>query len=170
MSVKPILQEPNKVLRTKTNLVTDFSDPTFGGLIEDMKDTMLQQNGAGLAAPQIGVSKRIFVINQQDAPKIRTIFAPMSFIRPLYPTVFVNPKIIYYSKETEIHEEGCLSILDRFYPTLRSSSVTLQAQTEKGVRFKAHAQGMLARIFQHETDHLNGTLYVDRIKEQLNKS
>ena len=121
MSVKSVVQEPNKVLRTKTNLITNFSDPTFNGLIEDMKDTMHQQNGAGLAAPQIGVGKRIFVINQQDAPKVRTIFAPMSFIRPLYPTVFVNPKIIYYSKETEIHEEGCLSILDRFYPTLRSS-------------------------------------------------
>ena len=175
MSVKSVLQEPdrkkpNKILRTKTEIITDFSDPLFNGLIKDMKDTMRQQNGAGLAAPQIGVSKRIFVINQQDAPKVRTIFAPLSFIRPLYPTVFVNPTITYYSKQEELQEEGCLSILDEFYPTLRATSVTLQAQNEKGVKFTVQARGMLARIFQHETDHLNGMLYIDRIYEQLNKS
>ena len=131
---------------------------------------MQKQNGAGLAAPQIGVSKRIFVINQQDAPKVRTISAPLSFLRPLYPTVFVNPIITHYSTETNLYEEGCLSILDKFYPTLRSVSVILQAQNEKGTKFTVQAQGTLAHIFQHETDHLNGILYIDRIYEQLNKS
>ena len=170
MAIQSVLQKSHPILRAQAEPITDFSDPSFGGLIEDMQDTMYQQNGAGLAAPQIGVSKRIFIINQEDAPKVRTLSAPWSFIRPLYPTIFVNPVITSYSDEKKIYEEGCLSIRDEFYPTPRSFGVTLQAQNEKGVKFTVKAEAQLAHILQHETDHLNGILYIDRINEQLNKT
>lgn len=167
MAVKPVVQDGDPVLRTNTPLITDFSDPTFGGLISDMRDTLVQQDGLGLAAPQIGVSKRIFVIPPEYAPIVRTVWAPLSFLRPIRPTVFVNPELLNYSKEEELLDEGCLSIREKFYPTPRSLKVTIKARTERGTRFTLSVEGLVARIFQHETDHLNGILYVDRLRKQF---
>lgn len=167
MAVKPVVQDGDPVLRTSTPLVTDFSDPTFGGLISDMRDTLIQQDGLGLAAPQIGISKRIFVIPPEYAPTVRTPWAPLSLFRPIRPTVFVNPELSGYSSEQEVLDEGCLSIREKFYPTPRSLKVTIRARTERGTRFKVSAEGLLARIFQHETDHLNGILYVDRLRKKF---
>lgn len=167
MAVRPVTQEGDPVLRTKTPLITDFSDPTFGGLISDMRDTLVEQDGLGLAAPQISVSKRIFIIPPEYAPKVRTLWAPRSLIRPLRPTVFINPELFEYSKEKEILDEGCLSLRDKFYATPRSLTVSIKARTENGIRFRVKAEGLLARIFQHETDHLNGILYVDRLRKRF---
>jgi len=167
MAVKPVVQDGDSVLRAKTPLIVDFSDPTFGGLISDMRATLVEQDGLGLAAPQIGVSKRIFIIPPEYAPEVRTPWAPLSLLRPFRPTVFVNPELSGYSKEQEILDEGCLSLRDKFYPTPRSLRVTLRARTETGVRFSIKAEGLLARIFQHETDHLNGILYIDRLRKQF---
>jgi len=167
MAVKPVTQDGNPVLRAKTPLITDFSDPTFGGLLSDMRDTLIKEDGLGLAATQIASSKRIFVIPPDYAPKVRTLWAPKSLVVPLRPTVFVNPELSEYSKEQEILDEGCLSLRDKFYPTPRSARVTLRARTENGIRFRVKAEGLLARIFQHETDHLNGILYVDRLRKHF---
>ncbi|MEX0916590.1 MAG: peptide deformylase [Candidatus Spechtbacterales bacterium] len=167
MAVKPVVQEGDSVLRTKTPLITDFSDPTFGGLISDMRETLIQEDGLGLAAPQIGASKRIFVIPSEYAPEVRTPWAPFSLLRPIRPTIFVNPELSGYSEEQEVLDEGCLSLRDKFYPTPRSLRVTIQARTETGVRFRVSVDGLLARIFQHETDHLNGILYIDRLRKQF---
>lgn len=165
--MRPVVQSPEPVLRTPTEPIRDFSDPSFGGLVSDMKDTLRQQDGLGLAATQIGVSKRIFIIPAEYAPRVRTLWSPSSLIKPLEPTVFINPTLSDYSKEEEILDEGCLSIREKFYPTPRATRVTISAQTERGVRFKVRAEGLLARIFQHETDHLNGVLYVDRLRERF---
>ena len=169
MPIQTIVQKPNKVLQTKTPVFTEFQDPSLLTLVEDMKKTMLANDGVGIAAPQIGVSKRIFVIHQDFAPKIRILRMPISLVRPFVVDVFINPTIIQYSQETEIVEEGCLSVQGKIYPTPRSRSIILKAQTIKGHPFQIQAQEMLARILQHETDHLDGMLYIDRIYEKLNQ-
>lgn len=169
MAFQPVRQKPDKVLKEKTPEFSDFKDPYLKELIKDMKDTLTQQNGAGIAAPQIGVSKRLFVIPKEYSPKIKSINRPLSFIRPFYPTVFINPKITYYSKETNLMHEGCLSIRDKFYDCPRSTKVTLEAQDEKGKKMIIKAEDFLAQIFQHETDHLDGILFIDRIYEKLKK-
>ena len=169
MPIQTIVQKPNKVLQTKTPLFTEFHNPSLFTLIEDMKKTMLANDGVGIAAPQIGVLKRIFVIHQDFAPTIKTFRMPLSFVRPFVVDVFINPTITHYSQETDIVEEGCLSVQGKIYPTPRSRSIVLKAQTIKGHSFQIKAQEMLARILQHETDHLDGILYIDRIYEKLNQ-
>ncbi|MEX2008437.1 MAG: peptide deformylase [Candidatus Spechtbacterales bacterium] len=161
--VQPVVQDPDPVLHNVTEPVKNFNDPELAKLLKDMKDTLAEQEGLGLAALQIGVSKSIFVIPPEHAPEVRTPYAPLSYLKPLKPTVFMNPKILRYSEEKETLEEGCLSIRGLFRPTPRSYAVTLQAQDERGRKFKIKADQLLARIFQHETDHLNGVLFIERI-------
>ncbi|MGM0432578.1 MAG: peptide deformylase [Spirochaetota bacterium] len=116
-------------------------------LANEMLETMLGDNGIGLAGPQIGVDKRIFVVQLQgDQPR-----------------VFINPEIIETSIETVTYEEGCLSVPGVFADLDRPESVTVQARDVAGKPFTLKADGMLARVIQHENDHLNGVLFVDRL-------
>ncbi|MCX7834733.1 MAG: peptide deformylase [bacterium] len=144
----------SEVLRKKAEPVIQFDDE-LRKFIKDMKETMIQYNGAGLAAPQVGVLKQLFVAgipeNYEDENS------------PIQWYVFINPKITYYSKEVETINEGCLSFPDLFFPVTRSSRVTVEFQDEFGVKNVMDAEGFLARVIQHETDHLNGILYIDRI-------
>jgi peptide deformylase len=127
-----------------------------------MKETLLEQEGVGLAGPQINEALAIFVIPDELAPKVRTPFAPLSYLSPLRITVFVNPEIIYYSPEIETIEEGCLSIKGLYKPTPRSLEVKIKALDHRGRKFTVSAKGLLARIFQHETDHLKGIVFIER--------
>jgi len=161
--IKKVIQDPNPILHKKTTLITGgFGSKFLTKLIENMKDTLLEQDGVGLAALQVGESLSIFVIPADLAPKVKTPSAPLSFIIPLRPTVFINPEIIYYSSDKEIMEEGCLSIRDIFKPTPRSFEIKIRAFDERGRKFSISANGLLARVFQHETDHLNGILFIER--------
>lgn len=128
-----------------------------------MKNTLKEQDGVGLAAPQIGESLSIFVIPDYISPKLRTPLIPFSLLKPLRPTVFINPKITHYSEEKETIEEGCLSIRRIFRHTPRSRMVKIKARDEHGRSFSVPAEGLLARVFQHETDHLNGILFIERL-------
>lgn len=166
---KPVTQKGNKILTQKTQDITNFADPSLKKLIEDMHKTVIAEDGVGLAAPQINISKRVFIIPPEHAPLVRTIKIPTSLIKRKRQTVFINPSITKHSKKTIIIDEGCLSIKDKFYPTPRFAEVTLVAQDEKGREFIVEAGGLLARIFQHETDHLNGILFIDRVNESLSK-
>ena len=166
---KPVVQKGGKILNQKTQEVTNFSDPSLKELIKDMHETVLVEDGVGLAAPQIDSNKRIFIIPEEHAPQIKTIRIPTSLIKRKKQTVFINPKIISHSEETILIDEGCLSLRNKFYITPRFSEVVLTAQNEKGKKFKVKAGGLLARIFQHETDHLDGILFIDRINESLSK-
>ncbi|MDX1607813.1 MAG: peptide deformylase [Candidatus Spechtbacterales bacterium] len=162
---KPVVQEPANVLRKKAEKIKKFNTPKLRELISDMMDTVIAEDGVGLAAPQIGISKRVFIIPEDYAPEIRTL-NPRTWLKPKIQTVFINPKIIYYSNKKETVEEGCLSIRGKFHPTTRSHEVLIQARDIKGRKFKTRGEGLLARIFQHETDHLNGILFIDRLHEQ----
>lgn len=161
--IRPILQDPHPVLHKKTLPITGgFESAFLERLIREMKQTLEKQDGVGLAAPQVNEALSIFIIPDDLAPIVRTPNAPLSFLKPLHPTVFINPEIIYYSNEKEVTEEGCLSIKGLFKPTSRSLEVKIKALDHRGRKMSVVAKGLLARIFQHETDHLNGVLFIER--------
>ena len=155
MTVREIVTLPQVVLRQKARKVTDFG-PGLQLLVEDMIETMRQAPGVGLAAPQVGESTRLIVVefgdedNEDVPPK-------------LY--VMLNPEITRASQETLIGTEGCLSI-----PRIQGDVERLEALTVKGLNrhgqpMTVKAKGWLARIFQHEIDHLDGVLFVDRAEK-----
>ena len=114
--------------------------------IDEMFETMIEANGVGLAGPQAGISKLIFVIIADDEVR----------------RVFINPQIISTSAELCDYEEGCLSIPGVYENIKRPAKVTVQAFNEKGRPFTLEADGLLARIIQHENDHLDGHVFIDR--------
>ncbi|OGZ59480.1 MAG: peptide deformylase [Candidatus Spechtbacteria bacterium RIFCSPLOWO2_12_FULL_38_22] len=164
--IKKVIQNPNPLLYKKTENITDFKDKNLRQLIKDMKDTLLEQDGLGLAAPQIGISKAVFVIPPDYAPKVRTLSIPLSLFSPLFPTTYINPRIVGYLGVKEEWEEGCLSIRGVYYKIRRYNEVVLEAQAENGKKFSITTKGLLAKVFQHETDHLNGTLITNRLHEK----
>ena len=141
-----ILGDP--VLRQRATEVVEISEATRE-LIRDMFDTMYAEEGVGLAAPQVGVSERIIVIDpQQDE---------------LPAFALINPEIVEVSKETEKGEEGCLSIPGLRELVERSYRVVVRGLTPEGQRRELDVQGLPARILQHEIDHLDGILFIDRV-------
>jgi len=137
-----------EVLRERALPVEHF-DEELATLVETMFETMKQGKGVGLAAPQVGLAKRLFVIKiDNDKPR-----------------VFINPEIVQTSVELESFEEGCLSIPGVYADLDRPAAVTVQAMNERGRRFTLGAEGFLARVIQHELDHLNGVLFTDRLPE-----
>lgn len=122
-------------------------------LAEDMFDTMIEADGVGLAAPQIGKNIRMFVLIADDDVR----------------RVFINPQIIKTSEETGPYDEGCLSIPQVYETIERPLRVTVQAINEKGKAFTLDADGLLARIIQHENDHLDGVVFIDRGDEGFAK-
>ena len=152
MTIREIVTLPNPVLCRKARTVTRF-DTELQTLIDDMVETMRLAPGVGLAAPQVGVSDRLIVVEypeddeQEDSPK------------KLY--VVVNPEIKEISEETEIGIEGCLSIPNLHGEVERALAVTVKGQTRRGQPYKIKAKNWLARIFQHEIDHLNGVVFTD---------
>ncbi len=146
----------DEVLRIKAEPVAEVTDE-IRELIREMFVTMRVEDGIGLAAPQIGKSIRLFVVQADDDVE----------------RAFINPQIIETSLETESYEEGCLSIPKQYEDVIRPSRVTVQALNERGRRFTLEADGLLARVIQHEYDHLDGVLFIDRIdpdkKEKIEK-
>ena len=155
MAVRKIVTLPNPILRRKARPVTDFG-PELQTLIDDMLDTLHDAPGVGLAAPQINVPLRLFVAEWGDDEDEEA---------PVETYILVNPEIKRYSRETEIGVEGCLSIPGIMGDVERPVSVTVHAQNRRGQKMKLKASGWLARILQHEYDHLNGELFVEKAKK-----
>ncbi|MBQ3648759.1 MAG: peptide deformylase [Treponema sp.] len=132
-------------LRQKSVPVAEVNDE-IRQLAQDMFETMIEAEGVGLAAPQVGRNIRMFVLIADDDVR----------------RVFINPQIIQTSSETGEYDEGCLSIPQVYETIVRPVRVTVQALNEKGRPFTLDADGLLARIIQHEYDHLDGILYIDR--------
>jgi peptide deformylase len=135
------------VLREKSTRVEEF-DQNLSRLIEDMHN-LLRGQGIGLAAPQVGILKRFFIC-QPEGHKL---------------WVFINPEITLTSEEQVAYEEGCLSIPGIWSDVVRPSQVQVQAFNEKGRPFRVDADGILARVIQHELDHLNGVLFIDHLSQ-----
>lgn len=152
MTIRNLTTFPQEVLREKAKPVEKF-DENLQRLIDDMIETMRQAPGVGLAAPQIGVSKRVIVVEfgHEDDDAIP---------KQLY--VVVNPEIEEVSSDTIAGIEGCLSVPGVVGEVERARVVTVHGQNAQGKPIRIRAEGWLARIFQHEIDHINGLLYTDR--------
>ncbi len=152
MATREIITLPNNILREKARKVTSFGEE-LQTLIDDMVETMRAAPGVGLAAPQVNVPLRVIVVefneseDEEKPPKLFTV---------------VNPKIASYSSDQDIGTEGCLSIPGIVGDVERPLSVTVKGFNRHGQPLKLKASGWLARIFQHEVDHLNGVLFADR--------
>jgi len=153
MPLRQIVTLPHPILRRKAKVVKDFG-PELQTLVDDMIETMRQAPGVGLAAPQVGIPERLIVVEypeddeQEGSPK------------KLY--VVVNPEIKKASSETEMALEACLSIPGLQGEVERALEVTVKGRTRRGQLQTIKAKGWLARIFQHEIDHIEGIVYTDR--------
>ena len=160
-----IIQKENKVLRQTAKEVSKSEIGTFKlkKIISDMKKALKTQgDGVALAAPQIGISKRIFVVSG----KVSAYTKGEDVTKHNYPdSVFINPKIIKLSKEKSEMEEGCLSVRYLYGKVKRSVKAVVTYTDESGKQHQKGASGLLAQIFQHETDHLNGVLFTDKAKD-----
>ena len=155
MAILDIVTLPQAILRHKAHKVSDFG-PDFQNLADDMIDTMRQAPGVGLAAPQVGESFRLIVVEYGDEENDE--------IPPkLY--VMANPEITRSSQETVLGTEGCLSVPGIQGDVERLESITVKGLNRHGHPMTVKAKGWLARIFQHEIDHLDGILFVDRAEE-----
>ena len=162
MAVLDIRVIDDPVLRRKAKKAVKVT-PELRQLIDDMVETMRAAPGAGLAAPQVGVSERLIVVEHaeddeaeddedEDAPPVR---------KKLY--VVINPEIIWASEELVEGAEGCLSVPGWLGDVMRHEAIAIKGLNRSGQKIKINAEGWLARIFQHEIDHLDGVLYIDRL-------
>ena len=152
MTAREIIIVPHPTLRKKAEKVTDFG-PDLQQLLEDMIDTLHEESGSGLAAPQINVSKQVILIefgSEEDEEVPPRLY------------VTINPKITRFSQQMVSGAEGCLSVPGLMGDVDRSQDVVVEGQDRNGEPLKISLQGWIARIFQHEIDHINGILYTDR--------
>lgn len=152
--IQPFVALPNERIRQISQQVTNF-DKSLKNLIRDLIETCQAQKSPpalGMAAPQIGVLKRVFVA------KIRNKFRP-----------FVNPKITKVSQKQGAYLEGCFSVGGKYGHAIRPLEVDIEAQDVSGKKFSRHYRGLAARIVQHETDHLDGILFIDHVYRQNGK-
>lgn len=156
MTLRKIVTLPELVLRRKAHAVNKF-DKNLQTLIDDMVETMREAPGVGLAAPQIGLSERLIVVEYYEKPEDED-----NEEAPKKVWAVVNPEIIKASDEMLFGIEGCLSIPNMVGEVERHAAIQVKGLNKHGKPIKIKAQGWLARIFQHEIDHLNGVLFTDR--------
>ncbi|KUK57682.1 MAG: Peptide deformylase [Synergistales bacterium 53_16] len=153
MAVLPIHEYPDSVLREAAKPVERFDDE-LKAFLEDMWETMKENDGVGLAAPQVGVDRQIAVVQWQGKRY-----------------VLINPRVVY-SEGKDIHEEGCLSAPGVYEEVARPTRIVVEAQDEEGNTYRIEEEGFMARALAHEIDHLQGRLFFDRlssIKRQMVK-
>ena len=143
MAIRNIIQEGDITLRKKCFEVTDFGEKTHQ-LLDDMKETLIKSQGVGLAAPQIGVLRRIFIVMYED-----------------YYFECINP-VLYDFKGKQVDTEGCLSVKGKYGTVERPNQLKVKAFDRYGKPFTLSLKGYIARIFCHENDHLDGILYIDK--------
>ena len=153
MALREVVKLPDPILRRKAHKVADFGKD-FQKLVDDMVDTMRDEPGVGLAAPQVNISQRVIVVEYPEDDSIEDA-QPKLF-------VVANPEIVKASEDTVMGVEGCLSVPNLYGDVERSISIVVNGLNRYGKKQRIRARGWLARIFQHEIDHLNGVLFVDR--------
>ena len=156
MALKEILTEPNKILRQKSSIVEKV-DKDIQKLMDDMLETMYAAPGIGLAAIQVGVPKRVIVLDISSKDSARN------------PMCFINPEIVQKSENHSTYEEGCLSVPGQFAEIDRPDKCHIKYLDYYGEQKEIKAEGMLATCIQHEMDHLEGILFIDYLSK-LKKS
>jgi len=157
----PLVYYDNPILRKKAAPISEITEETRQ-LAQDLIETMLHHNGVGLAAPQVGVKQRIFVIRDE-------LVSEDGNFRLADPEVLINPVVSNPSKETEVMAEGCLSIPGIHAEVIRPARITVRYQTLDGQMREEEASHFRARVIMHENDHLNGVLFIDRLSQKLRK-
>ena len=151
-----IVQEPHEVLRNPASIVaaSEIGSEKIKKIIKDMSEALSrEEDGVAIAAPQIGVPLRIFLISQKASKKFDKYL------------VFINPEIIKLGRKKEEMSEGCLSVRWKYGLVKRSLTTTVRALNEDGNEFVMRGEGLLSQIFQHEVDHLNGVLFIDKARD-----
>ena len=146
MAIRKVREDGDEILRKRSKEV-EVVDDKIRQLLDDMVETLHQYNGVGLAGPQIGILKRIIVIDLYDDKG---------------PIKLINPKVISQKGEQEV-DEGCLSFPNQFAKIIRPQEIKIEALNEKGKVIKLKGEGLLAQAIAHEIDHLDGILFVDKI-------
>jgi peptide deformylase len=161
MSIKKISEIGSDVIRTRAKELSDISASKLHKMIDDLTDTMREADLVGIAAPQIGVGSRVF-LSEIRKTKVRK---NISEIEPL--RVFINPVLVKTSKKQVEGYEGCGSVArgGLFGIVKRPESVVVRAHNEHGEQFELETGGLLARIIQHEIDHLDGICFIDKVKD-----
>ncbi len=158
MALLPVTIYGDKILRKKVDKVKEVDIKTIE-LIKNMFDTMKNASGIGLAANQVGVNKSIFVVD----------ISPVEGYEDFKPTALINPEIVFYSPEKVIIEEGCLSIPDIKADVERPEAIRIKFQDADLVEHEIEVNDLLARVMQHEYDHLQGVLFIDKIDDKTRK-
>ena len=154
MAIREIIFIPDPVLRRKAHKVTDFGKD-FQTLVDDMIETLRDAPGVGLAAPQVNVSSRLIVVEYAEEDEDGNQEKP----KKLY--VVANPEIVKASNETEIGTEACLSVPGLVGDVERFTQIVIRGENRHGKSQRIKASGWMARIFQHEIDHVNGVIFTD---------
>ena len=149
----------NPILRKRAEPVDEINDE-IKKLIDDMVVFMDENNGQGLAAPQIGQLLRLFVVRFYEKGE------DGEYKLSEVPEVFINPKILSYSEKKVVMEEGCISLPEIAAPVRRPESIKVSYTNEKNEKIETELHGLHARVFLHENDHLNGVIYVDRVDKK----
>jgi peptide deformylase len=158
MAVRDVLRMGHPLLRERSKPVEAFGTPELRALLEDMKETMASRNGAGLAAPQIGVLQRVVIFGVDHNPRY-----PDAEAVPF--TVLVNPKLVMLTRDVEEEWEGCLSVPGMRGVVPRYTKLKYSGFDIEGQPFERVAEGFHARVVQHECDHLDGILYPQRMTD-----
>lgn len=157
-TILPVAQKGETILTLKASSVAqaEFKSNWLYSLAESMNATMLERNGVGIAAPQIYISKRIIIVASR--PNLRYPNAP-----EMLPIVMVNPEIVVMSEEQNLGEEGCLSVPNEKGQVVRANDLRVRYLNLEGDELELELSGFPARIVQHEIDHLNGILFIERM-------
>ena len=147
MAILSITQHPTPSLFKKSIDVTDPTSAKIKKLIVDLNETMVAADGIGIAAPQVGINLRLFLVRTDEGYR-----------------VYMNPKLRRTSLRTLAYEEGCLSVRGVFGSVVRARTVTVSFTNEHGERKTERGEGLLARVLQHEYDHIQGILFINRVK------
>lgn len=158
-----IIIVPNPILKEKTEKVSSF-DSVLKNQIEEMVRTLRKEGGVGLAANQIGYQNQVIVVEFKPTDPSQS---KDSEVKPIPLTIYINPEIIEFSEKKENFEEGCLSVPKIELEVLRPSAIKIKYQNERGLKKKSAPKGILARILQHEVNHLNGIIFIELAKKQF---
>lgn len=150
----------NTLLRQKAKTVENILSPNFQSILNELKTFVIEKGGMGIAAPQVGISQRFFIMSSH--PNERYPYAPEMPI-----TAIINPEIVWKSDEMEKGWEGCLSVPAMRGYVPRYTSIKVRYINEQNELIETQLDGFLARIFQHELDHLDGKLFIDRVESTL---
>ncbi len=156
--VRKVAEAGHPLLKAKNKIVKNFKSPAFKKLLKDLDDTMNKTGLIGIAAPQIAENYMVFITHPRNTKSRKLIRADKL-------RIYINPKLIFKSKEESVIYEGCGSLGDIFGPVSRPREIEVEALDENGKKFRLRCDGIMARVIQHEYDHLMGIEFIEKVSD-----